>query len=294
MSPQTAAEAAPHDAGERSDALRRSRGARPGHAGIPVAAAPGLARAVEDEIVPRLVRELRGDTEARHPAPTPTSVPDADVEAFVALALDRDAESASAFVVRLRARGVSLAAIYLELLQPAARRVGELWVADLRDFSDVTVAVGRMQQVLRGISDEFRGELECAPSGRRLLLAPALGEQHSFGLFIVADFFARAGWEVWGGPAEPDYVMLRQVRDVWFDVVGLSLGCGQRIDRLAEEIKALRAASRNPAVGVLVGGPAFCGRPELAVVVGADGTAADGREAVAVAEAWLAEAARRG
>lgn len=49
-------------------------------------------------------------------------------------------------------------------------------------------------------------------------------------------------------------------------------------------IRAIRGVSRNRAVGVLVGGPVLVGRPELALSVGADATAADGPQAVLRAE----------
>lgn len=246
----------------------------------------GLARAVRDEIVPRLV----GGHRAPRGSPSPhvvvviAGVTEGDVAAFAQLALVGTAVDAMAYVDDLRARGITLEAIYVELLEPAARCLGGMWEADLCDFTAVTLGVGRIQQVLRELSPEFRAELECAWHGRRLLLAPAPGEQHTFGLFVVADFFARAGWDVWGGTAVRDGDLFRLVRDERFDLVGLSLGCEGRLDVLAANVRALRAASRNRDVRVLVGGPLFIARPQNATDVGADGTASSARQAVQAAE----------
>ena len=55
---------------------------------------------------------------------------------------------------------------------------------------------------------------------------------------------------------------------------------------------ALRRASRNPDLVILVGGRVFSERPELAQDVGADGTAADGELAVALAVTILEQRAR--
>jgi methanogenic corrinoid protein MtbC1 len=253
----------------------------------------GLAEAVRDEIVPRLVgvhREVREPT-VLHLVPTVTHE---DVAGFARIALDGTTFEAMAFIERLRGQGVGLEAIYLELLEPSARTLGTMWEADTCDFTAVTLGIGRIQQVLRELSPEFRSELECAWHGRRLLLAPAPGEQHTFGLFVVADFFARAGWDVWGGTAIRDGDIFRLVRDERFDIVGLSLGCTGRLDLLTTNIRALRSASRNHDVRVLVGGPLFIARPENACDVGADGTACGARQALAVAEQMLAPSGSHG
>ena len=250
----------------------------------------GLARVVEDSIVPALVR---GQRTAPEPAPGRTRPSAVDVSEFARISLSGPVGALRTYVEDLRDRGVSLESLYLDLLAPAARRLGDMWLSDLCDFADVTVGVGRLQQVLRDLSPEFRAELECKPNGRRLLLVPVSDEQHTFGLFIVTDFFARAGWDVWGGQVAPGAETLRLVRTEWFDVVGLSVGCGARLEGLAADICAIRGASRNAAIKVMVGGPTFTEHPEYALLVGADGKAADGRSAVRDAEMLVARIAEK-
>ena len=65
------------------------------------------------------------------------------------------------------------------------------------------------------------------------------------------------------------------------------MSCESRIEQLAPLISAIRARSRNPAVGVMVGGQPFIGHPERVVGVGADCTAADGRRATIEADRLL-------
>jgi methanogenic corrinoid protein MtbC1 len=64
----------------------------------------------------------------------------------------------------------------------------------------------------------------------------------------------------------------------------LSVATETRIDVLTETIRAIRRASRNRSVGILVGGPILIDKPELASLVGADATAIDGPQAVQRAE----------
>lgn len=233
---------------------------------------------VEAEVIPRLVQAQRAVVDA---APPPVEcIPGTSrnyVSEFATLVLTHDASVASSFVRALRAQGMTLDSVYLNLLAPTARLLGELWEADVCDFTDVTVGLGRLQQVLRELSSQFREEAASTDGGRRALLGPVAGEQHTFGLFMVAEFFRRAGWDVYIGPLASSDDMLGLVRGKWFDVVGLSTACESKLDAVAAEIRAIRRVSRNRAISVMVGGPIFTANPEYAALVGADGSSPDGR-----------------
>jgi methylmalonyl-CoA mutase cobalamin-binding subunit len=151
----------------------------------------------------------------------------------------------------------------------------------------VTLGLWRLHQVLRELSPAFQSEVERGDLGHRILLAPGPGEQHMFGLIMVADFFRRAGWNVWSGPVGTTAELAGMVRDEWFAVIGLSIGCGTRLDALSSCIRSVRRASRNQEIGVMVGGPMFIEHPELVALVGADATAIDGRQAVLQAQNLL-------
>jgi MerR family transcriptional regulator, light-induced transcriptional regulator len=253
-----------------------------------------LAGAIEREVVPRLILARRaapiGPPGPSREAWTPSAE---DVTEFAGLVLAHEVVVASSYVEAARARGASAEALYLELLAPAARHLGELWTADLCDFTEVTVGLCRLHQVLRELSPVFQNEGEHQPRGRRALLVPVPGEQHTFGLVMVAEFFRRAGWDVWCGPLASRGELVGIVRREWFAVVGFSACCDTRLEALASGIHAVRRASRNPAIGVLVGGPVFVEHPDLAPLIGADATAVDGRQATCQAENLLALFAAR-
>ena len=135
-----------------------------------------------------------------------------------------------------------------------------------------------MQQIMRCLSPVFGIEVEHPPHGLRVLLLPAPGEQHTFGLSMVAEFFRRAGWEVAGGALETDADPVSIIQDSWFDIVGISVGVEAQVNSLTTGIAALRRASLNQQIGVMVGGPIFREYPELVARVGADATAVDGRQ----------------
>jgi methanogenic corrinoid protein MtbC1 len=244
-----------------------------------------LVRTIEGEIVPRLVlaRRVSGSLETVK-AHECRSLDSADIKEFVRLLLAHDAGVASAYVEAVRQRGATHEIICLQLLAPAARELGLLWEQDECDFMQVTVGLCRLHQVLRDLSNEIPAEEAESKAGRRVLLAPVPGEQHIFGITLVAQFLRRGGWEVWHefptAPAE----IVEIVRQNWFTVIGLSVGHDACLDEVSKIISAIRQCSRNPAVGVLIGGPLLVTKPEIVPLVGADATAADGAEAVRKAE----------
>ncbi len=244
-----------------------------------------LVRTIEGEIVPRLVLARRVSPSTGNSKDRVIKAPDAsDVQELVRLLLVHDVAVASGYVEAVRARGATLENVCLDLLAPAARGLGLMWELDECDFLQVTVGLCRLHQLLREISAEFRPEETDNSSERTVLLAPIPGEQHTFGIMLVAQFLRRAGWDVWHEFPDSLSSILDVVRQHSFTVVGLSVGCDTRLDEVASLIRAIRGGSRNRSVGILVGGPVLSMNPDAAKLVGADATAIDGLQAVAQAD----------
>ncbi len=254
-----------------------------------------LAQTIEVDIVPRLVlAHAPAVTDTRRPHLHEWAVEARDeVATFAALVLANEVPAVLSHVAGMRARGVALETIYLGLLAPAARHLGDLWNADLCDFTEVTIGLWRLQQVVRELSPAFQNDTEYRAEERSALLTPMPGEQHTFGILMVAEFFRRGGWDVWAAVPASASELLSIVRSEWFAVIGISVSSEAKVDGLASTIHALRRASRNRAVGVMVGGPIFIEHPELVALVGADATGVDGQQACDQAESMLALLARR-
>ena len=62
---------------------------------------------------------------------------------------------------------------------------------------------------------------------------------------------------------------------VEFDVIGLTVGSECHVKAVGSAILAMRKASLNPAVVVMVGGPVVALQPDFVARVGADATAPD-------------------
>ena len=247
-----------------------------------------LVRTIETEIIPRLMLAHRVVPEAPAATQPEQGIGVADVEHFAKLMLSHDEEPAFAAVMSYRARGVSIERLYLDLLAPAARFLGELWDEDLCTFTDVTVGLGRLQRVLRELSPAFGSLVDHPVAGRNVLLLPTPGEQHTFGLVIVGEFFRRAGWSVSGAGwfAGADAGSL--VAGEWFDAIGFSLGAEIHLGALADTIRTVKHESCNREIVVLVGGPLFAQHPGHVEAVGADGMTMDGCDAPLLAERLIA------
>jgi methanogenic corrinoid protein MtbC1 len=247
-----------------------------------------LARTIEQEIIPRLMLAHRTVAEPlKRPAAPSQSITEADIKQFAKLVLSHDEDVAFTSIESLRSRGISVDRIFVELLAPTARYLGDLWDDDLCNFTDVTVGLGRLQRVLRELSPALGISVEHPSQGRRALLLPSPGEQHTFGLVMVSEFFRQAGWDVTGGAWTDGVDAASLVANEWFDVIGFSLGAAGHLPALAASIEAVRHATCNHDIAVLVGGPLFGLHPEYVGEVGADGMTIDGREAPLLAEGLI-------
>lgn len=242
-----------------------------------------LVRTIESEIIPRLIAAHQGDPadQRRH-----DDIDSEQVRAFTDLVLRSESDVCQRYVQGLREQGVPLTSIYLDLLTPSARRLDAMWVADECDFTQITIALWRMQQIVYNFSPEFRRDsAQWNPDHKRIMLMPVPGSQHTLGILLVSEFFHRAGWHVWGEPTAGHQALIDAARDNWFDMAGISVGSVNQIETLMRFITDLREASRNDHLRIIIGGPLLhhSSGNGLLVNVGADGIAADAAEAVVLA-----------
>lgn len=246
-----------------------------------------LDRLVRGEILPRLA-VAHAVPIALVPVREPVVVTtDNDTRALVSILLTRSAEDAIRFVEGFRQRGVAVGVLYLGIVTDAARRLGTLWADDLCGFTDVTIGLGHLQQVVRFLSPSFQQDSLLRPRTETILLVPAPAEQHTFGLVLLSEFFRRDGWHVYGGPKTGGDEAVCMARDTWMDVAGFSIGSHHLLDGLTACIAAVRRASMNQAISVMVGGPMLQTHPDLARLTGADTAAFDAPGAVREARALL-------
>jgi len=239
-----------------------------------------LAQTIEAEIIPRLLLANSTPPSQTCAGYDEATIDDATIDDLAVLTVRGSLLDASRFVEAIRAQGVALEIIFLRLLAPTARRLGKAWEDDTLSFSDVTIGLGKLQELLRQLCPAFEFRQSSPPTGNRIMLLQAPGEHHTFGLFMIEAFFRRAGWEAVCAASLPFPETLSILSREWVDIVGVSKSSDTLLDGLASDITAIRRASCNKDVTIMVGGPAFLGHPERVILVGADVSAADGQQAV--------------
>jgi len=240
-----------------------------------------IAELVSQAIVPRLA--------ALHAAVEPVDGPTlGEIAVLARLVLSADSSLAAAYVGSLKARGLSVEILFAELLEPAAQLLGSFWDEDEIDFVDVTLGVARLQALLAVFNRTH--VLATFAEHRSVLMLTVPGEQHSFGIAMVERFLDAGGWLV----TSERETSLDRIADLvarrWFAVAGIALSDGRNLDKVAATVATIRKSSRNPSIGIMVGGPIFSANAGLAGDVGADGTAASGPTAVVLAQKLLDEA----
>ena len=284
--------------GEAGGRLDPSRGARRSGTRLPPGSESGLGqhgreileRAVKSEVIPRLVALpwlARAVPAQALPTPALPILDAGAVQTLVGLCLGADPHAAAAFIANLHQSGIAAHPIFDDLLTPAARHLGVMWEDDTCTFADVTIGVLRLQNAQRALAARPLTEAPPALGAPRALLMPVPGEQHTFGLSIVLDYFTCAGWDARLGPAGSRADALALVRKERTELVGLSFACDDFVPQARVLVTQLRDASANKRLIVMVGGPAFTSDPGLAAAIGADATATDGHGAVLCANDLL-------
>lgn len=251
--------------------------------------------AIETEIIPRLVLATE---QSRHRAPLPAIAPkeirQSDRELFLEVLMESGAKDATAIAIGMLREGVILQAILVDLLAWSARQLGEFWESDTCSFSDVTIGLCRLHEVLHQISDHESRTVKQAPLGSlSILLGNAPNDQHVFGTVMVAEIFRRDSWTVSCEPGSNPETLCRTATESSFNVIGLSVSSDEKCAAVPGLIRSLRAASRNPDARIMVGGRVFTENPALAERTGADMVALDGFSAPQLARKMLANISHR-
>ncbi|MEL7370564.1 MAG: cobalamin B12-binding domain-containing protein [Myxococcota bacterium] len=257
-------------------------------AGFAVDTAPidaGLARTIQAEIVPRLMLAHRDGTASPGGEPAYAATPPSadEIQEFGRLLIAQDAHLGFDYIEAMRAKGLSVESVFIDLMAPTARMLGDMWLQDLCTFTDVTIGLSRLHRLLNELSSSFIKEGAGQLPGPRAALIAVPGEQHTFGLQLVRAYFQREGWDVWSVSAPDMASLCGLVREEWISLVGFSLSSADNADRVTAIIAEVRAASLNPNLFIIVGGLCVVDDPTLAQRLGADAGPVDAQQALNVA-----------
>jgi len=171
------------------------------------------------------------------------------------------------------AGGMSPEQVYLGVISPALRAVGDLWAEGVVGVAQEHAVTGVALRTIGRLGPLFR-----SPGRRKgtILLAAPQGERHGVGVAMTADLLRSRGWEAIDLGADLPASDIADAAVAAGDdvIVGLSVTVPEHLDAAEETIAAIR--ERGPRT-IVVGGAAF--RDDDAGSIGADIWAPDGLRA---------------
>lgn len=234
---------------------------------------PTLRDVIETILVPQLIARHSPRREVLQPV-------DLRVGELVRQLTSVDPSAGHLLIEQFYAETHSLRTLCTNLIEPAARGLGDMWSADECEEIDVTLGMLRLQSAMRETSASVMPTKTAgAPA---VLVVPQPGEVHLLGAALDAESLYQQGWMPQSEFPSSDKALEDMVSNKWFDALDLTLSTAFRrehwLPRVAETISRVRAASRNPALVIIVGGRVFAETGEKATSLAADAsstTAAD-------------------
>ncbi len=238
--------------------------------------------------------------------------PDAQTAELIARigrrAIVADRAACERIIAQERSRGRTLQSVLLDLLQPAARHLGTLWDDDAVHFTDVTLGVWTLDQIVGELvaefsdagpsnaetsSDQASPSTSITVSSHTALFCTLPGSQHRFGIQMLGAFFVGAGWSATVAHAGDEHSLLEQLTRSSTDIVGLSVASESELRNASMLIAHMRERftdTRGPCI--MLGGPGAIAFPDLARSVGADGVSGDAADALRLATTLVTRGAR--
>lgn len=210
------------------------------------------------------------------------------VPQVVELALKADEGGLNQTIAEMIEKGWKPEEIAADLIEPAARGLGDAWLADEACEFEVTLGLGMLQ-----MANHAAHRLSCPNTLRSsrytILLATAPGETHMLGTSMLADQFFAANWAVDIVQPRTDMALAKMLREQTPDALDIALSDAMlrpgSLGRLRETIEHARAALPEKPLVISVGGRLFAEAAATAEHVSAD----HARRSVAGTEVLLSE-----
>lgn len=188
-------------------------------------------------------------------------------------ALEANEPALNNLFAQLAEKGCDSDALVRELLEPAARAMGDAWLADECSEFDLTLGLGMLQ--MAGHAVRYRSDPDLLRGSQyTILLASAPGETHMFGPSLLADQFTDAGWSVEMVFPTSNEALLNQLNDQQPDAVDIALSDALprqgKMSQLRDTVEQSRWSVTEHPLVVSVGGRLFAEAAATAENVGAD------------------------
>jgi methanogenic corrinoid protein MtbC1 len=241
-----------------------------------------LNKTIESEIIPRLLmgHKIEAANQEIDGQANDIKVKQAEIVDFCQKLLDGPIEECFTFIDTMQRSGHSLVSLYIDLIPASTRRLQQLWESDENSFTEVTMALGRAQNLIHQLSPIFISQGNFTEFQGNALLINAPGSQHTLGILILGEFFKLNGWNT---TVEIDIssAELKKRLDLQaFDLLAISISCEDQWDTMETLLNEVKKVSKNKGILTMVGGPLFDYKPELVNACSADACSLTAEDAI--------------
>lgn len=203
------------------------------------------------------------------------------VDMLCGAALAGDPDACKRAAERLERLGVTAEQIADLHIPASARQIGEQWVRDKTSFADVTIAVSRLQALLRYLEQGGCCVQLGDAQGPSILLMTANENDHTLGAMIVVSQLRRFGCSVRLILAAHPEEVSEETGRTRFDVVMISAAQGDSVKPLRRLVQAIRRSTSSDAP-IVIGGGMLDSEPDVLRLTGADYSEKDPQRALAL------------
>ena len=227
-----------------------------------------LSKKLPEDLVASLAREVILRVASRTVAAA-RPVSQEELLAFSTALASDSPKSAAQIIAAEREAGRPAEDIYVNLLAPAARQLGDMWNSDHITFAQVTVGSGRIFGIMRSMRHMF--ETSAPAEEPAVIFASVPGETHTLGVRMAADFFRTDGWNIslLIGLSHDD--LLAEIAQISSRTVGLSFSGEHSLEALSQLIVALHICA--PHLSIVICGQEVEEFRAILELMGVDGIA---------------------
>jgi methanogenic corrinoid protein MtbC1 len=193
---------------------------------------------------------------------------------------------ASKLILDAVEQGVAVRDLYLHVFQRTQYEIGRLWQVNQISVAQEHYCTAATQLIMSQLYPHIFG----ANKTRGTVVAACVaGDMHEIGARMVCDFFELEGWHThYLGANVPTPSIVQTLVECKANFLAISATIAYHLRAVEALIAAVRRTSECSGVKILVGGYPFKVVADLWRSVGADGSANDAQEAVALANQFSA------
>lgn len=250
-----------------------------------------LNKTIESEIIPRLLmgHQLESANDQFSSQSNEISVTQVEIVDFCQTLLDGPIEDCFTFIDTMQKSGHTLVSLYMNLIPASTRRLQYLWENDENSFTEVTMALGRAQNLIHQLSPMFMRQDHLSNYQGSALLINAPGSQHTLGILILGEFFKLNGWNTTVEIEVTATDLKDQIHSQAYDLLAISISCDDQWDTMETLLQEVKKVSKNKGILTMAGGPLFDHKPELVDACSADACALTAEEAIKTITDLLAQ-----